>query len=54
MTLLVLDVVVFLVSLSTALEADGPTWMRIVGGVIAVAAAALGVRTALLLYTTRR
>lgn len=54
MTALVLDVVVFLVAFSTALETDAPSWMRVVGGVIAVAAAVLGVRSALLLYTSRR
>ncbi|NYD59543.1 hypothetical protein BKA08_003781 [Nocardioides marinisabuli] len=53
MTLLVLDAVVFFLALATALETDGPTWMRIVGGVIAVAAVALGVRSALFVYTNR-
>jgi len=53
-TALVLDVVVFAFALSTALETDGPTWMRVVGGVIAVAAAVLGVRSALLLYKSLR
>lgn len=54
MTLLVLDAVVFFFALDAALETDGPTWMRIVGGVIAVAAAVLGVRSALFVYTNRR
>lgn len=54
MTLLVLDAVVFSLALDAALETDGPTWMRIVGGVIAVAAAVLGVRSALFVYTNRR
>ena len=50
---LVLDVVVFLIAFPAALESDGPAWLRVLCGVIALVAAVLGVRSAALMYTNR-
>ncbi|MFC6287134.1 hypothetical protein ACFP3Q_16905 [Nocardioides sp. GCM10027113] len=51
---LVLDVVVLIVALITALDPDAPTWMRVMGAVVATVAALLVVRSARLLLAGRR
>ena len=50
---LVLDLV-FLIALPTALDTDGPAWLRVVGGVIALIAAVLGVCSAAALRYANR